>query len=609
MTNFDSYVHGLLKDSGITPEYGQMSASGLQAVVGEFLLIIENRPERGKLCLRDDSGKISENAEAVRDYAVNSAVSCAKKILASGSYKKIFAFGNAGTSRHHTMKPVFVAEGIVKELSEVETFGNFSPENIGKYYAHEVMGLKPSEERELDDIEKIEGELHEYLRNYGNLGEHENPLAVSALLLALMEKKHGFSISELTGDSVNTDGKKLYGYIEDSLRHASVPPGVELTRIKEQFTFIKNRPILNTVRADLKMTPLKFFADFIDQKVYRNFSSSEDYIGRFYTEFIRYTGGNAQSLGVVITPRHITELFCDLVDLKADDVIFDPCCGTGGFLIAGMHRMLQLATNDQQRERIRTEQIHGIELRDDMFSMATASMILHGDGQSNITCEDFLKSDISTLRNKGITVGFMNPPYSQAKTSKTANLSELAFTIRLLRSVTPGGRAAVIVPVSAMIGKTKEDRKIKSEILKEHTLEGVISLNKDTFYGVGTVPCIAVFTAGQPHAQGKLVKFINFQDDGYIVKMHTNKISPTERARDRKQYLLECWRGKIKDAPSDFMVETEIEEGDEWLHSFYYYNDEIPDEKDFADSLADYLAFEFDMIVHGRGYLFDEDGK
>ena len=456
------------------------------------------------------------------------------------------------------------------------------------------------------DIEKTAGELHEYLRNYGNLGEHETPLAVSAILLALMEEN---SLDSLTGDSVDTDGRKLYGYIEDSLRHASVPPGVELTRIKEQFTFIKNRPILNTVRADLKMTPLKFFAEFIDRKIYRKLTanSSEDYIGRFYTEFIRYTGGNAQSLGVVITPRHITELFCDLVDLRADDIIFDPCCGTGGFLIAGMHRMLQLAANDEQRERIRTQQLHGIEIRDDMFSMATASMILHGDGQSNITCEDFLKSDTSELQKKGINVGFMNPPYSQAKTSKTADLSELMFTIRLLRSVIPGGRAAVIIPVSAMIGKTKEDRKIKSEILKEHTLEGVISLNKDTFYGVGTVPCIAVFTTGQPHPSGKLVKFINFQDDGYVVKMHTNRISPTERAAGRKQYLLDCWRGKIKDVPLDFMVKTEVEEDDEWLHSFYYYNDAIPDEKDFADTLADYLSFEFNMIVHGRGYLFNVD--
>ena len=238
-----------------------------------------------------------------------------------------------------------------------------------------------------------------------------------------------------------------------------------------------------------------------------------------------------------------------------------------------------------------------------MFAVATTNMILRGDGQSNLICEDFLMKNTDAIQLQGITAGFMNPPYSQAKNKATQNLSELKFISRLLDCIVRGGRAAVIVPVSTMIGKTKDDRQLKSDILKHHTLEGVISLNKDTFYGVGTVPCIAVFTAGEPHPAEKLVKFINFQNDGWEVKMHRGLVE-TESAKDRRQYLLDCWRGKIVDAPSDFMVETVIEAGDEWLHSFYYYNDEIPGESDFAESLADYLTFEFSMIARGRGYLF-----
>lgn len=55
-----------------------------------------------------------------------------------------------------------------------------------------------------------------------------------------------------------------------------------------------------------------------------------------------------------------------------------------------------------------------------------------------------------------------------------------------------GGRCAVIVPQSSMTGKTKEEQAVKENILKHHTLEGVITLNKDTFYGVGVMPCIAI---------------------------------------------------------------------------------------------------------------------
>ena len=59
---------------------------------------------------------------------------------------------------------------------------------------------------------------------------------------------------------------------------------------------------------------------------------------------------------------------------------------------------------------------------------------------------------------------------------------------------------------------------------------------------------------------------------------------------------------------ADYMVETIVEDSDEWLHSFYSYNDEIPTEQDFMNSIADYLTFEFNMVTHGRGYLFGQKG-
>lgn len=54
------------------------------------------------------------------------------------------------------------------------------------------------------------------------------------------------------------------------------------------------------------------------------------------------------------------------------------------------------------------------------------------------------------------------------------------------------------------------------------------------------------------------------------------------------------------------MVQSTIEATDEWLHSFYYFNDEIPSEEDFINTMADYLTFEFNMISHGKEYLFEE---
>lgn len=579
------------------------------AVVDGFVLVMEDKPDRANLMLKDSTGTISMTVQATQDYAVNGALHYALHILEKTSYTKIFAFGNAGDSKHHIIQPLYVDANGYKILPEVQTFENFSADHITEYYTRIVMGETPPEDIELAEILKKAKELHEYLRNYGGLGEDEKPLVVSAILLALREQKHGFTLDELTGDSVDTDGSKLYKKLENNLQRAKVAPEFKKARVLNQFTLIKDRPQLNTIREDLKKTPLKFFAEYINTNIFKAIisNSREDYLGRFYGEFVSYSGGDGQALGVVLTPRHITELFCELVDLKSDDVILDPCCGTGGFLISGMHRMLQTAENKNACDHIKQKQIYGYEIRDDMFSIATTNMILRGDGQSNLVCDDFLAQDPSELQLKGggVTVGFMNPPYSQAKGKNTAHLSELCFIRHLLDSVTERGRVAVIVPVSAMIGKTKEDRAVKAEILKSHTLEGVISLNKDTFYRVGTVPCIAVFTTGIPHRADKLAKFINFEDDGFEVKKHLGLVE-TERAKDRRQYLLDCWHGDQKDFPSSFMVETTVEDTDEWLHSFYYYNDEIPTEADFLNSIADYLTFEFNMITHGWGYLFEQ---
>ena len=154
-----------------------------------------------------------------------------------------------------------------------------------------------------------------------------------------------------------------------------------------------------------------------------------------------------------------------------------------------------------------------------------------------------------------------------------------------------------------MAGKNKEDKDIKKEILKHHTLEGVINLNGDTsFYGIGVIPCIAIFTAHKPHSKDKRCKFINFEDDGYKLSKHVG-IVKTERAIERKEHLLKCWRDQI-DAPTKFMVKSTIKATDEWLHSFYYFNDEIPSEEIFYETIRDYMGFEFNMVLKNKNYLF-----
>ena len=158
-----------------------------------------------------------------------------------------------------------------------------------------------------------------------------------------------------------------------------------------------------------------------------------------------------------------------------------------------------------------------------MFAVACANMILRRDGNSNLECCDFLAKNPAQVQMKGATVGLMNPPYSQG-TKADPSQYELSFIEHLLDSLTIGARAAVIVPQSSMTGKSKAEKAFKVSIMKHHTLEGVITCNTDTFYGVGTNPVIAVFTAHEPHDADKVCKFIDFRDDGYEVRAHVGLV-------------------------------------------------------------------------------------
>lgn len=81
----------------------------------------------------------------------------------------------------------------------------------------------------------------------------------------------------------------------------------------------------------------------------------------------------------------------------------------------------------------------------------------------------------------------------------------------------------------------------------------------------------------------------------------------TESAKDKKQHLLDVWFDRIE-SETKFCVKTTVEADDEWLHSFYYFNDEIPTEEDFEKAIGDYLSFEFSMVMQNREYLFEGGG-
>lgn len=595
---------------------GRIGKPEFIAKVGNYLIVVEDKKSTSYQAnyMTDKDDTLLMDLSSIANYAENGALHYAQHIACHTSFDKVFAFGCSGSEiTELSIRPIYVSRTGYKIMPKVKDFEDFgSSERIETYYRTKVLGGKSEQQMELELILSRAQKLHEDLRNYGSLGENDKPQIVSAILLALCHRN--FHTNQLSqADAEMTDGEMIINAIEEHMDEVNVAPKLKKERVLAQFQFIKHRPQLSSIHPALGKSPLKYYAEYIESKVYAAICNNtpDDVLGRFYGEFLRYSGGDGKGLGIVLTPSHITQLMVDLLDIQLDDKVLDPCCGTGGFLIAAMSTMFRLAekTISSKKERdnkikhIKRNSLHGVEMDDRMFSIATTNMILRGDGKSNLECEDFLKIPIEKLHRQQFTIGLMNPPYSQAKNLKTAHLSELSFICHLLDSLANGARCAVIVPQSTMVGKTKKDQDLKKKILSHHTLEGVITVNPQTFYPIGTNTVIAVFTAHRPHDPKKRVKFFNFKDDGFELAPHVGMVDNGTFA-EKKDKLIDCWFDHADAPHSSFMVKSTVTAKDEWLHSFYYFNDEIPTDEDFEKTMADYLTFEFKMIAEGRGYLF-----
>ncbi len=92
----------------------------------------------------------------------------------------------------------------------------------------------------------------------------------------------------------------------------------------------------------------------------------------------------------------------------------------------------------------------------------------------------------------------------------------------------------------------------------------------------------------------------------FAIVPQSTLVAEPQRALQRKAHLLDCWLHN-KPTPSKFIVKTPIEAEYELLHSFFYFNDEISKHENIEKTVADYFLFEFNMVMLGREYLFENN--
>lgn len=236
----------------------------------------------------------------------------------------------------------------------------------------------------------------------------------------------------------------------------------------------------------IKETTLKTIVDKLSEITLMDIES--DIKGDAFEYFLKTSITIGNDLGQYFTPRHVINLMINLIGPKYGEKIYDPTCGTGGFLISTFNYIKErTAKTGNVLENLKKETIWGRELTG-IAKIAKMNMIITGDGHTNIDQLDALEHPI--INKYDVVVA--NPPYGQS--TDYGNLykipsgnGDVVFLQHIIDSLKDGdkndecaGRAAVVIPEGVLF-RSHADKKLRQWMLKNCDVEAIISLPQGVF--------------------------------------------------------------------------------------------------------------------------------
>lgn len=455
-------------------------------------------------------------------------------------------------------------------------------------------------------------QLNELLFNYG-INEKIRSQFVGTCLLAL---KNGLVYS-LKRD-VEKDGKIVR---EETITTGQIRRGIEdvLTDLlnkdlnkAEKLVILKNKVIDSQDVRDLKVEGFQHILRDIENNIlpFINEKSTmgQDLLNLFFTTFNKYVGKSDKNQA--FTPDHIVHFMCNVVGINRHSVILDPCCGSGAFLVRAMTEAMADCDTEEERDKIKKNQIYGIEYEETAFGLATTNMLIHGDGNSNIIQGNCFK-EINNI-DANIDVVLMNPPYnaqrkhSDPKYVRTwnSNIKEdpskgFHFVYEIAKKVKTG-KLAVLLPMQCAIGASSAIKYYKNKMLEEHTLDAVFSLPSDMFHpGANAVACCMIFNLGTRHENAPIKEtfFGYFKDDGFEKRKNLGRM---EKEDGLWQKIEKNWLKLYfnRQTLKGMSITKKVTSNDEWLAEAHMETDyEQLNEDDFQKVLNEYLGY---LIANGR---------
>ncbi len=407
--------------------------------------------------------------------------------------------------------------------------------SILKQKDNNIKEVEITDEEFLHSAEEINGILHE-----GGIHKDYRARVISAILLALAE-----------GTEINLDERP--SVLVDSI-NSRVDLILRKHKKPEFARFIKiDLPSSEDNHNKFKKALVLTIQELLGLNIRSAMNSGKDILGKFYEVFLKY-GNGAKEIGIVLTPRHITKFAAEVLDVKANDLVLDPTCGTGGFLVAAFDKVRNEAPKNEF-ETFKMYGLYGIEQQDAVVALAIVNMIFRGDGKNNIIEGDCFaqwlnattKNNISVAEyiseNKSnrvppITKILMNPPFPKKKTDYKPYL----FIEHALKQMQDEGLLFSILPYSSMV-KSGGYLNWRKRLLQGNTLLAVVTFS-DVFYPIGVNTIGLIIKKGVPQPEDNKVLWIRALNDGYL--KHKGKRMENSRAKNDFPMIVPLLKSFIK---------------------------------------------------------------
>ena len=235
------------------------------------------------------------------------------------------------------------------------------------------------------------------------------------------------------------------------------------------------------------------------------FSVGSDVKGALYEGILEKNGQDKKSgAGQYFTPRPLIQAMVDVTDPQISELVWDPACGTGGFLLAAYEHMRVQSKSASKLKHLREQGLRGQDNTPLVVTLGSMNMFLHGitGEKSPITLGDSLLQRPETLAD----VVLANPPFGARPSGSIdikrddfiadTNNNQLNFLQHIMSLLKTGGRAAVVLPDNVLF--TKEGAEIRRSLLRDFNLHTILRLPSGIFYAQGVQTNVLFFKKGEP---------------------------------------------------------------------------------------------------------------